>query len=126
MSKLSPVWRIFISYLLIIFFVLLAAGAFSQTRLCEEKICVVEFNAYWNKNNSVNWLDSLENCGVIRILITDKEMLKDIQNRYKIQNVPTIIIFNGEERQRFQACLRFKMGVQKEEVQALVDKILLE
>ena len=74
----------------------------------------------------MNWLDSLENCGVIRILITDKEMLKDIQNRYKIQNVPTIIIFNGEERQRFQACLRFKMGVQKEEVQALVDKILLE
>ena len=126
MSKISEVWKIFISYLLIIFFVLLAGRAFSQTNFCEETICVVEFNAYWNKDNSVAWLDSLENCGVTRILITDKQMLADIQKRYKIQNVPTIIIFNGEERQRFQACLRFKVGVQREEVQALVDKILLE
>ena len=126
MSRISAVWRIFISYLLLIFFVLLAGGAFSQTHFCKEKICVVEFNAYWNKDNSVEWLDSLENCGVTRILITDKKMLADVQKRYKIQNVPTIIIFNGEERQRFQACLRFKVGVQKEEVQALVDKILLE
>ena len=125
MNKLDPLWKIFLSYLLLIFFILLA-GSLAAQSLCKEKICVVEFNAYWNKDNSVAWLDSLENCGVTRILITDKQMLKDVQRRYKIQNVPTIIIFNGEERERFQACLRFKVGVQQEEVQALVDKILLE
>jgi len=109
---------------LVIFFVLLAAGAFSQTKFCKQEICVVEFNAEWNKENSVSWLDDLKGCGVTRILITDEEMLKEMQEKYKIQNVPTIIIFNGEEVERFQACLRFKMGVKQEDVQAIINNAL--
>ena len=124
MNRISDTWRVFISYVLVIFFILLAAGAFAQTKFCKQDICVVEFNADWNKNNSVDWLDSLVNCGVTRILITDKKMLANVQEKYKIQNVPTIIIFNGEEIERFQACLRFKMGVKLEDVQAIVNNEL--
>ena len=93
-------------------------------RFCKQEVCVVEFIAYWNKDNSVSWLDSLVDCGITRILITDKQMLGNVQKKYKIQNVPTIIVFNGKEVKRFQACLRFKMGVTKEEVQNTIDKIL--
>ena len=124
MNRINDTWRVFISYMLIIFFILVASGAFAQTKFCKEDICVVEFNADWNKNNSVDWLDSLVNCGVTRILITDKKMLANVQEKYKIQNVPTIIIFNGEEIERFQACLRFKMGVKLEDVQAIVNNEL--
>ena len=124
MNRISDTWRVFISYVLVIFFILLAAGAFAQTKFCKQDICVVEFNADWNKNNSVDWLDSLVNCGVTRILITDKKMLANVQEKYKIQNVPTIIIFNGEEVERFQACLRFKLGVKLKDVQAIVNNAL--
>jgi len=39
--------------------------------------------------------------------------------------VPTIIVFNGEEIKRFQACLRFKMGATREEIQATIDEIIM-
>jgi hypothetical protein len=110
--------------MLVLVLLLCYGGAFGQSNFCEQKICVVEFNAGWNDTNSVDWLDSLVNCGVTRILITDKKMLEDVQNKYKIQNVPTIIIFNGKEIERFQACLRFKMGVRQEDVQAIINNAL--
>ena len=114
--------KLFGSYLLILFLLLVCSNSFGQTNWCKQDVCVVEFNAYWNKDNSVSWLDSLENCGVVKILITDKEMLADVQKRYSIQNVPTLIIFKGEEVGRFQACLRFKIGETREEVQEYIDK----
>ena len=116
--------KLFGSYLLILFLLLVLSTKYTygQTNFCKQDICVVEFNAYWNKENSVSWLDSLENCGVAKILITDKKMLADVQKRYEIQNVPTIIIFKGEEVGRFQACLRFKIGETREEVQDYIDK----
>jgi len=121
----DPILKIFGTYLIVLFLLLLMSGnALGQTKFCKQDICVVEFNAYWNKGNSVVWLDSLENCGVTRILISDKQMLADMQKKYKIQNVPTIIIFKEEEVERFQACLRFKIGVKLEEVQNLINTIL--
>jgi len=123
MNKLDPVWNIFLTFLLIIYFIILASSLSAQTKFCKQEICVVEFNAYWNKDNSVSWLDSLVNCGVTRILITDKQMLADVQKKYKIQNVPTIIIFKEEEVERYQACLRFKIGVKLEDVQNLINII---
>jgi hypothetical protein len=122
MNKLSPVWKIFLSYLLLIFFILLAGSLSSQTRFCKQEICVVEFNAGWNEANSVNYLDSLTDCGIRKILI-DKG---DWQKKYGIVVVPTIIVFNGKEVKRFQACLRFKMGATQEEVQAAVDEIMMD
>ena len=123
---MKAIWKIFGTYLLILFFILVCSNVSGQTKFCskQDSVCVVEFNAYWNKENNIVWLDSLVDCGVTRILITDKKMLAKVQKKYSIQNVPTIVIFNGKEVKRFQACLRFKMGATRKEVQDVVDRIL--
>jgi len=120
MNKSDYVWNIFLGYFLLIFFILLAGGLSAQSP-CKEDICVVEFNAGWNEANSVDYLDELTDCGIKRISI-DKG---DWQKKYGIVVVPTIIVFNGEEVKRFQACLRFKMGATREEIQATVDEIIM-
>ena len=97
MLKDKITYKIFGIYIAVILLMLLCGSVFGQTKFCEQEICVVEFNAGWNESNGVKWLDDLVNCGVTRILITDKEMLVDIQEKYNIHNVPTIIIFNGDE-----------------------------
>ena len=121
MNKSDPVWNIFLGYLILIFFILLAGGLSAQTKFCNEDICVVEFNAGWNESNSAKYLDKLTDCGIKRILI-DKG---DWQKEYGIIVVPTIIIFNGEEVKRFQADLSFKMLATREEVQEVVDEIIM-
>ena len=110
---------------MIIFFILICSNTFSQTKLCKQEVCVVEFNADWNKDNSVKWLGDLKDCGIIRISIDENKITQQQKEDYGIVVVPTIIIFNGEEVKRFQACLRFKMGATKEEVQAVVNEIIM-
>ena len=118
---MKPIYKIFTTYILILSLLLACNSAFGQTKFCEEDICVVEFNAGWNEANSAKYLEKLTDCGVKRILI-DKG---DWQKEYGIVVVPTIIIFNGKEVKRFQACLRFEMGATREEVQATVDEIIM-
>ena len=121
MNKLDPVWNIFLGYLILIFFILLAGGLSAQTKFCEEDICVVEFNAGWNESNSADYLDKLTDCGIKRILI-DKG---DWQKEFGIVVVPTIIVFNGKEVKRFQADLSFKMSATREDIQEVVDEIIM-
>ena len=123
---MKETWKIFGTYLLILFFILICGNAFSQTKFCKQEICVVEFNADWNKANSVKWLSDLKDCGIIRISIDENKITQQQKEDYGIIVVPTIIIFNGKEVKRFQACLRFKMGATKEEVQAVVDEIMMK
>ena len=121
MKKIDCVWNIFLGYLILIFFILLAGSLSAQTKFCEEDICVVEFNAAWNESNGAKYLDKLTDCGVKRILI-DKS---DYQKEFGIIVVPTIIIFNGEEVKRFQADLSFKMSATREDIQGVVDEIIM-
>ena len=121
---MKETWKIFGTYLLVLFFILVCNNAFSQTKFCKQEICVVEFNADWNKENSVDWLDDLKDCGITRISIDENKITKQQKEDFGIVVVPTIIVFNGREVKRFQACLRFKMGATREEVQAIVDGIL--
>ena len=118
---MKETWKIFSTYLLILFFILLCNGAIGQTIFCDEDICVVEFNAGWNESNGANYLDKLTDCGIKRILI-DKG---DWQKEYGIVVVPTIIIFNGKEVKRFQADLSFKMSATREDIQEVVDEIIM-
>ena len=122
---MKETWKIFGTYLLILFFILVCNNAFSQTKFCKQEICVVEFNADWNKENSVDWLDDLKDCGITRISIDENKITKQQKEDFGIVVVPTIIVFNGEEVKRFQACLRFKMGATREEVQATIDEIIM-
>ena len=121
MNKIDATWRMFMGYMLIIFFMLLANAAFSQDSPCDDDICVVEFNAGWNESNSASYLDKLTDCGIKRILI-DKG---DWQKEYGIVVVPTIIVFNGEEVERFQADLSFKIAATKEDLQDYIDELIM-
>ena len=122
---MKETWKIFGTYLLVLFFILVCNNAFSQTKFCKQEICVVEFNADWNKENSVEWLDDLKDCGITRISIDENKITQQQKEDFGIVVVPTIIVFNGEEVKRFQACLRFKMGATREEVQATIDEIIM-
>ena len=122
---MKETWKIFGTYLLVLFFILVCNNAFSQTKFCKQEICVVEFNADWNKENSVDWLDDLKDCGITRVSIDENKITKQQKEDFGIVVVPTIIVFNGEEVKRFQACLRFKMGATREEVQATIDEIIM-
>ena len=122
---MKETWKIFGTYLLILFFILVCNNAFGQFKFCKQEICVVEFNADWNKENSVEWLDDLKDCGIIRISIDENKITQQQKEDFGIVVVPTIIVFNGEEVKRFQACLRFKMGATREEVQATIDEIIM-
>ena len=121
MNKIDATWRIFGIYTLILLLMLFFGTAFSQTKFCDEDVCVVEFNAGWNESNSADYLDKLTDCGIKRILI-DKG---DWQKEYGIVVVPTIIVFNGKEVKRWQADLSFKLLATREDVQEAIDEIIM-
>ena len=121
MKKIDSTWQIFSVYLIILSLVLFAGIAFGQESPCKENVCVVEFNASWNESNGVDYLNNLTDCGIKRINIDEG----DWQKKYKIVIVPTIIVFNGDEVERFQADISFKMLATRKEVQGVVDEIIM-
>ena len=108
--------------LLVILFLLLSTITFSQTIDCKDNdICVVEFNASFNEQNKTTWLNDLTDCGVKRILI-DKG---DWKSEFKIFAVPTIIVFNGEEVERYQPNIMMQVDAKLEDVQGVIDESLM-
>ena len=106
---------------------LLLAAAFvtpaEDKELCGSGICVVEFNASFNAQNSVPWIENLDDCETARV---DIATAPDLQKKHKIVVVPTIVVFNeGEEQERFQANIMLTMEATLEEVQEAVDDIML-
>jgi len=86
------------------------------------QVKVVHFNAGWNEANDVEWFDKLSDAGKKSLSIDDQ----DIQKKYAIAIVPTIIVFDdGEEVKRFQADLSFKMVATREEIQEYIDELII-
>ena len=86
-------------------------------------LCVIEFNASFNAQNSVAWIDDLTDCDVNRVDIVASP---DLQQKYKIVVVPTIVILNdGEEKKRFQANIMMTMEATKDDIQGAIDEILM-
>jgi hypothetical protein len=105
---------------LVLILMLFCSTAFGQ-------ITVRYFNAEWNKANSVEWCHTdkkgLDDCKVKYI---DIGKSPELQKKYEVVVVPTIIIFNdGEEVKRYQADLSFKMVATREEVQEEIDEQLM-
>ena len=98
---------------------LVCNNSFGQ-KICKKNVCVVEFNASWNGSNSVDYLDKLTDCDVMNVNIDDGTWQKD----YGIVVVPTIIVFNGEEVERFQANIMMQMEATRKEVQSIIDEII--
>ena len=102
-------------YALIMILVFTAATAFGQVK-------VVHFNAGWNSANNVEWFDKLSDANKKSLSIDDG----DIQTKYSIAIVPTIVVFDdGEEVKRFQADLSFKMAATREEIQEYIDELII-
>ena len=102
-------------YALIMIIVFTAATAFGQVK-------VIHFNAGWNEANDVEWFNKLSDAGKKSLSIDEQE----IQKKYAIAIVPTIIVFDdGEEVKRFQADLSFKMVATREEVQEYIDELII-
>ena len=103
--------KIFITLLLS----LISLVSFSQVK-------VIHFNAGWNEANDVEWFDKLSDAGKKSLNIDDQE----IQKKYAIAIVPTIIVFDdGEEVKRFQADLSFKLVATREEIQEYIDELII-
>ena len=114
---MKPIYKIFITYILLIVFVLFCGGIFGQ-------ITVTHFNAEWNNINKSKWVGELEECDITYVDIVESP---EIQKKHKIVVVPTIIIFkDGEEVKRYQADLSFKMAATREELQEYIDELLME
>ena len=85
--KDTVTWKLFSSYLIILFFMLLCGGAFSQ-------IQVAQFNASWNSANEVTWIQKLSDCNTISYVDINKQA--DMAKKHKIAVIPTIIIFKDD------------------------------
>ena len=91
--------------------------------LSTDGVVVVEFNAAFNKQNSVDWIEKLSDCTTDRVDIASSPQL---QAEYKIVVVPTIIVFNeGEEVKRFQANIMMQIDANRNDVQDAVDEIIM-
>ena len=102
-------------YALLIIIPFTISVAFSQVK-------VIHFNAGWNEANDVEGFDKLSDAGKKSLNIDDQE----IQKKYAIAIVPTIIVFDeGEEVKRFQADLSFKMVATREEIQEYIDELII-
>tara|TARA_Y100001973_G_scaffold50022_1_gene74251 strand:- start:95 stop:466 length:372 start_codon:yes stop_codon:yes gene_type:complete len=108
-----------LTYALLMLFMFVAGSALGQN-MCNSDICVVQFNASWNQSNSVDYLEKLTDCEVMNVNIDEGTYQSD----YKIVVVPTIIVFNGEEVERFQANIMMQMEATRKDIQGVVDEII--
>ncbi len=108
-----------LTYLLLMLFMFISGAAVGQN-LCGSDICVVQFNASWNKSNSVDYLSKLTDCEVMNVNIDEGSYQAD----YNIVVVPTIVVFNGKEIERFQANIMMQMEATRRDVQGVIDEII--
>lgn len=86
-------------------------------------VCVVEYNAGFNSQNSVSWIEKLSDCSGRRVDIT---VFPEQQKKHKIVVVPTLVIFNdGVEVQRYQANIMLELEVSQEIVQEYINDITM-
>ena len=84
-------------------------------------IVVVEFWVEWNQGNEVEFLEALKDCSSYRVCIIKSS---DLQSKYKVTPVPTIIVFdNGVEQNRFNPNIMMELNATKKEVQSVIDEI---
>jgi thiol-disulfide isomerase/thioredoxin len=90
-------------------------------QISRNKITVVEFYTHWNSHNAINDIKSLKNCDVYRVNIEEEIELKV---DYKINVVPTVIIFeNGKEKERYEANVMFQMCPKMFSCSKIQDKV---
>ena len=103
-------------FILSVLFLSFSFSSYSQ-------ITVTHFNAGWNKTNDVSWVENLKDCDITKVDIAANPKL---QQKHNVVVVPTIIIFqDGEEVERYQADLSFKIAATKEDIQEYIDELIM-
>jgi predicted class III extradiol MEMO1 family dioxygenase len=103
-------------------FIALAFLLFTPTSLGKVEvsdITVLQINAHWNRHHDVN-LNSLRGCKVQYGLLERQN--KELKN--KIKYVPVVVVYKGNKAVRqWSADLSFKLNVDLEEIQQVIDKL---
>ena len=87
------------------------------------QIEVKYFNAQWNAANEIEWVEKLTDSDIEKYDIGTKP---EDAGKYKVVVVPTILIFqDGEEVERYQADISFKMSATREEIQDKIDELIM-
>ena len=95
---------------------------FNEVQRSNEPL-VIEFWAKWNDRNKCQFLSNLKDCRKYRVCIIDNP---DLAESFNIKVLPTIIVINNnEEIKRFKGNLMFQLDVEKKEIQAVVDSIII-
>jgi len=119
-------------YTLLMIIVFACGTAFSQEFVSSDNfknkiakdIVVVEFWAGWNSTNECAWLPKLNECEVYRV---DIGKYIDIQTKYNISAIPTLIVFNnGNIEEQFDPNIMFQLEATKSDVQNTIDEIMLK
>ena len=86
-------------------------------------VLVIEFWAEWNDKNSCSFLKDLEDCNIVK---ADIGICTALQDKYNIEVLPTLVVINNsQEVCRFKGDLLFRLNVNKNEVQAKIDSIII-
>ena len=119
MEDQTTPWYNVVAYVALVI-AMFAYGSATAQNPCNSEICVVQFNAGWNGANSIDYLDDLTDCSTMNVNIEDGSWRED----YGIVVVPTVIVFNGKEVERFQADISFKIVATRKDVQGIIDDII--
>ena len=119
--KYTTSWKTVLVYATLTATMLIGSISASAQNLCNSEVCVVQFNTSWNESNNVDYLNNLTDCSVMNINIDEGLYQKE----YSIVVVPTIIVFNGKEVERFQANIMMEIEATKKDVQSVVDELLM-
>jgi hypothetical protein len=86
-----------------------------------EGIAVVQYNAVFNKTNSVKNLTRLSDARVFNAWIDEHPKLKEIG---RVKSVPTVVLYkDGEEIRRWEAGISMKLELSYRDVQTYVDEL---
>ena len=90
-------------------------------------VVVIEYYAGWNKANMVTILDEWDNFEVSRVFRLDVEKYDKIMTSQKVVVLPTIIFYlDGEEADRLQGNMQFKLETTTKQLDKMVEDIYNE
>ena len=90
---------------------------------CFGQVSVIHFNSEWNAENNFD-VSVLKECKKSDVVICHNP---DLQDKHKIKAVPTVIVFDDEQEViRFEANIMMQLEATKKDIQAEIDKIMLE
>ena len=89
-------------------------------KVSKRGIVVIQYNAEFNKSNSVENLKKISDAKIIDAWIEDPEA----KEYGRVRSVPTIVLYkDGEEIKRWEAGISLKLKVSHRDIQEEVDKL---